>query len=88
MQKLKQKFNKWLEEVFQSGRQFSPETLKEFEETAKEERLSQVYSRSSEQERSLLHAEPVAIIEAERLGQMLDNAKSPKELDLESWVSS
>ncbi len=81
---IRERFNQWLEEIFSKGREFKPETIEELEEIALRERIYSKVERGEES--GLLRIAASARREAEELRQMLNSAKSKKELNLRAWV--
>ena len=94
---LKERFNQFLDEVFQSGPTFSMDNLRRYEETAKQSRelrtttprkaqIGELVAKRVKDTKISRHMTVRALDEALKLGEELEIAANSNDLNLKKWV--
>ncbi|MBN1169522.1 hypothetical protein JXA56_00715 [Candidatus Micrarchaeota archaeon] len=94
---IRERFNEFLDDVFQSGPRFSMENLRRYEQTAIESRelrtakprksdIGQLVAKRIEETRISRHMTATALDAALKLGEELETATESKSINFKKWV--
>ena len=94
---LKERFNQFLDDVFQSGPRFSMDNLRRYEEAAKQSRelrattprkseIGELVAKRVKETKISRHMTVTALDEALKLGEELEIAANSNDLNLKKWV--